>query len=563
MDSNHKLCSVCSKRHISKPSIEWCSECNQAFCTECKECHSLMTTTEDHMTIPIASLDELRTTILSIGNICEDHREKYELYCQHHNKPLCLICIEDHSECKDIKSINKIAKNIKTSESFNEVRMSLEDLDTNINKMIAEIKSNQNSTEDCCSVIIQRICEIREKVNKHLDTLEIQLKGELSKLENKTKNDVQLTLKYLEEKKLQNGRKQKQMEDITKYASDLQTFLGLRHLSSDIIADESFLRSLVENGSLDEVEIAFELDENITSFSNVISKFGSVQLQKIPGNFCLESQKGKQAQTTGNTKSINNLVVQLLNTINTKANSISGCDFLPDGNMVFSNYSPSGTADFIAVFTSNGIPFDNISLKPNYAFDVVTLDEETVVVTSPKCGECSIMSINIHSKEVTQIKTECYYYSITFSDGKLLSNSLNRNIQTIDTKSGKILSTIKINLSKYTSLTSFESKLYFCDPSTNTISCCDMEGSTIWSFKDDTVIKKPSGIAVDGMGNVYVTNKDLNNVIVISPDGLNSRQLLSESNGLKRPRAIQCNKRKNRLLVANEEAKAFLFDISH
>lgn len=90
-----------------------------------------------------------------------------------------------------------------------------------------------------------------------------------------------------------------------------------------------------------------------------------------------------------------------------------------------------------------------------------------------------------------------------------------------------------------------------------------MKGNNIWSFKDDTVIKNPSGIAVDGVGNIYVTNQNLNNVIIISPDGKHSRQLLSESDGLDKPRAIQYDRKQNRLLVANTTGKAFLFDISH
>lgn len=169
--------------------------------------------------------------------------------------------------------------------------MSLEDMDINIDKMILEIQTNKTRIKDYPGIIAQQLCEIREKLNKHLDTLEIRLKEELYKLEAKAVIEMQRTLKHLEEKKLQNATKHKQMEDITKYASDLQTFIGLRHLSSD----EAFLQSLLQNGSLDKVKIALELDDNITSFSKVINKLGSFQLQKIPGNFCLESQADEKA----------------------------------------------------------------------------------------------------------------------------------------------------------------------------------------------------------------------------------------------------------------------------
>lgn len=563
MDSNHKFCSICSKRHISKPSIEWCTECNQAFCTECKECHSLMSISENHMTIPIDRHDELQTSILSINNICENHTEKYELYCQTHDKLLCLTCIEEHSECKDFKSIKKIAKDIKSSESFNEVHMSLEDIDTNIDKMIQEIQSNHNSTKDCPRMILQQICEIREKVNMHLDMLEKRLKDELSELANKAENDMQVTIKSLEETKFQNTRKQKKMEDFINYASDLQTFIGLRHLSCEVITDEAFLRSLQENGSLDKVKIVLELDDNITSFSNVINTLGSFQLQKIPGNFCLESQADKKAQTTGKTKSIGDIGVKLLNTIDTKGDSIMGCDFLPDSKMVFSNYSMPSNTDFIVVIDSNGSLLSKISVDPNYAFDVAALDEKNVVVTSPKTNDPRIIFIDIYSKAVTKIETECICESMTFINGNFLSISPEKGIRNINAKNGRIMSTIDNCLPNFASITSLKSKIYFCDPVKNVISCCNMVGTTIWSFTDDTIIKKPQGIAVDGMGNAYVTNQDLNNVIVISPDGNQSKLLLSQSDGLENPKAIQYDRKRDRLLVANKTMKAFLFDISH
>ncbi|XP_063408804.1 E3 ubiquitin-protein ligase TRIM39-like [Mytilus trossulus] len=469
MDLNHKSCSICDRRHISKPSTEWCSECNQALCTECREYHSLLGISENHMTIPISHYDELQTSILSISTMCDDHTETYELYCQTHDKLLCLTCIGDHSECKGIRSINKIAKNIKTSEYFDEVRMSLQDVDTNIDKMISEILSNQTSTKDCPGKILRQIFEIRENINKHLDMLEKRLKDELSELENEAENDMQMTIKSLEEKKIQNDRKRKQMDDITKYASDLQTFLGLRQLSSEVITDEAFLKSLLLEGSGDKVEMSIKVDENLTGFSNATNKFGLVELRKLPSSLRLKSQKGKQAQTTGNTKSIDKIVVKLVKTINTEGDLITGCDFLPDGNMVFSNFPSFGFDDFISVFESNGKLLKTIPVRPNYAFDVISLDNQTVAVTYPTDRESSIMFINIHSKKITAIKTEHKCYSATFNDDKVQSISPQHGIITIDAENGKILSKIQKDLPYSSSLTTFQSKLYFCNHKLNTI----------------------------------------------------------------------------------------------
>lgn len=46
-----------------------------------------------------------------------------------------------------------------------EVRMSIEDMDTNIDKMILEIQSNHTSTKEAPIMNLQHVCEIREKVD--------------------------------------------------------------------------------------------------------------------------------------------------------------------------------------------------------------------------------------------------------------------------------------------------------------------------------------------------------------------------------------------------------------
>lgn len=121
-------------------------------------------------------------------------------------------------------------------------------------------------------------------------------------------------------------------------------------------------------------------------------------------------------------------------------------------------------SDCIFVFDSNCSHLSKISVIPNYAFDVVALDQNKVAVTSPKSNDFCIMFINIYSKEVTRIKTKFECRTMTVSDGKLLSISPELGLLSIDAKNGNILSTIEKELPHYTLLTSFESKFYLCDP---------------------------------------------------------------------------------------------------
>ena len=37
MATSTVACNVCSMGHIIKSSVVWCSECDEGFCTDCKE----------------------------------------------------------------------------------------------------------------------------------------------------------------------------------------------------------------------------------------------------------------------------------------------------------------------------------------------------------------------------------------------------------------------------------------------------------------------------------------------------------------------------------------------
>ena len=78
MATSTVACNVCSVRHITKSSAVWCSECDEGFCTDCKEYHSLAKATRDHITITIEEYQKLPPFIVGINPFCDEHREKYQ-----------------------------------------------------------------------------------------------------------------------------------------------------------------------------------------------------------------------------------------------------------------------------------------------------------------------------------------------------------------------------------------------------------------------------------------------------------------------------------------------------
>ena len=129
MTSSINLCSVCDLRHISNPSIVWCPECEKGFSSKCKEHHSLAKATRSHTTIPFLEYQKLPPFISQIKQHCEEHDDKYTMFCKTHERPCCWKCtITIHKECRDIKPLEDDIGNTKSSNAFEEIEHSLTEI---------------------------------------------------------------------------------------------------------------------------------------------------------------------------------------------------------------------------------------------------------------------------------------------------------------------------------------------------------------------------------------------------------------------------------------------------
>lgn len=105
-------------------------------------------------------------------------------------------------------------------------------------------------------------------------------------------------------------------------------------------------------------------------------------------------------------------------------------------------------------------------------------------------------------------------------------------------------------------------RLFLIDDISSNIFCFDLHGSVKWKFLNEDKIREPKGITIDGIGNLYVSSYSSCNVVVISPDGNQYKELLTEKDGLVYPRGIHYDKKGNHILVCNEcNGDAFLFHV--
>ncbi|XP_063409740.1 tripartite motif-containing protein 66-like [Mytilus trossulus] len=314
MTTNPRLCGICYQRRITKPSSDWCSECNQALCTQCKDLHVIIKALQHHSLIPIANYLSIGTSFSLVEGHCSLHDDKCQLFCQSHDCLLCLTCLEGHMNCEGVVRISKLTKDIKTSEKFIETKNDLSEIILKLSKLQSQLEDNLRNIKIQKESTLREINQIREQMNNHLNQIESALKTELCEImDDQCHSGIDMTLQEVKKEKTNVEHFQQQIEDLSKYGSDLQTFFGLRKIIAKAATANQYLQTLAVDGKFDKMTLTYEINKHITDFLADVKSLGIIRLQTSPGQIKLESTKDTNAQLVGSgNKSISDIQISFL-----------------------------------------------------------------------------------------------------------------------------------------------------------------------------------------------------------------------------------------------------------
>ncbi|XP_052089888.1 uncharacterized protein LOC127726539 [Mytilus californianus] len=329
----------------------------------------------------------------------------------------------------------------------------------------------------------------------------------------------------------------------------------MKKIEKDIAVEEKFVQSLVKNNTKNYVNISCQINKSVQDITTIVQKFGEVSVSSDPCDVSIQNQKDRQAQImvalpTGN---IDNLTLTLQKRIDTELSNIRGCSMLPDGRMVFSCYAK----DIIRVLKSDG----STDFEIGETFDVVLIGGESLAVTSSESDKINIIDLKNKILKKT-IKVNSHNDEVAYKDGKLIYCARKKGLQMISLSDESVTNVINAKLPLYAHdayVTTFGEKLFYTN--NKSVNCCDYHGNILWTFCHRSCLKYPLGISVDNGGNVFVVGYLTNNVVVISPDGQNHRQLLSCEDGLDNPTVLHYDQSTNKLLVANDYNDAFVYEV--
>ncbi|XP_063404179.1 uncharacterized protein LOC134687651 [Mytilus trossulus] len=557
MASDWSNCAVCDHRHVTKPSVVWCSECDEGLCGDCNEHHSISRSSRNHATVSIAEFKKLPKEILQIATVCKTHNEKYELFCRKHDCPCCKKCVKSHNDCKGLTDINELIKNVKTSNAFYEIEQTLLEVAENIKLIKTNREGNWTSLEKQKKIIEEEIKQTRTNINHHLDELQDKLLNELKAAEQKENSNIQKLLSDLKTKEREITEFKVNIDNIKQHASELQTFLAIKHFETVISVAEKFIHSIIKSDATNRANISCQFTKSLAQITSSVQKFGEINVSCEPCNLSIKKRKQKQAQimVAIPTKNIDNLTLTLLKRINTELSNVLGCSLLPDGRMVFACLKQDKTIVFKAD-GSKDIEIDNIGPT----FDVAFIGDDCIAVTSANIKKINIIDTK-NKKLKKTIEVTSAIDGIAYKDGHLIYCARDKGLQMISLSNESVTTIINKKLSDFAFVATFGDKLFYTDSDNHSVTCCDYHGNILWTFCDTNVLEFPLGISADNDGNVFVVGYFTQNVVVISPDGQRYRQLSSSKDGLKRPQVLHYDTSTNKLLVANEHETAFLYNV--
>ena len=105
---------------------------------------------------------------------CDEHHEKFNLYCREHECPCCRMCIvENHGDCNNVTVMEKIIKKVKTSTIFTEIEHLIKEMIETISNIRQNRDTNSSAVKEQKPIIENAIHELRTKINNHLDKFHV------------------------------------------------------------------------------------------------------------------------------------------------------------------------------------------------------------------------------------------------------------------------------------------------------------------------------------------------------------------------------------------------------
>ena len=524
-------CDPCEYDHISKKAASYCQECAEYLCESCKTSHGKLKLTRSHKLLS----GELMPPKRSAGKmqvldtvLCSCMKHEVSIYCKEHCSLVCVNCRTlHHRRCKtsdideEILSFN--VDNTKTTiGNFNALNKNISTLQESREH---DLRTLSLGAENCRD----RVKQFREELIAQLDSMEAKSLSDISILETQEQEPIVQQVNICKSA----------MNRLVDDNRNLQLAIERADTRSIFMCNIQLSQAVTSLTAITE-EITKEVYQPYISFecNPAISFAGDQDLGKVRCHTSRTFSKG-----------FDEMCITAGNKINVKLQSdaydafISGSTFLSSGKLVLCDYDnkklklldkslqmkesidvPGGPWDVAPVNQHQVIvtfPYGKylqfIQVTPSLALghkvDLgmecrgVAVSRESIYISLVDSGQCKIGIYDLTGKQKLMIGPYSY------NDGKLLF----KKPLYIDVYNEKIFVSDVDEKSK-----------------TSTVYCLKSNGNVLYTISSPP-FKRCRGISVDDYENVLVCDKESHKVFLITRDGKEVREFLTEKDGLYQP----------------------------
>ena len=468
---------------------------------------------------------------------------------------------DDHRHCEELRPIIEVTENVKSSPAIVHIERDLKYIDAAFEKMKSDITNNISEVDKQKRKFLSDISNLRKSLNVHLDKIEKQTVEEMVSAEKILQVELKKVLVAMETKRTDFDNILQDVRKVKKYASDLQTFIGVNEMTSVVDGEVKKQKGAF---NYDLFELKLDFPSELESFVKDVSKFGVVSVTEKHCSTSLVKEVELQAHIPQESKSDVTPQLTKKTTVDfhpmvVRRVRIHGSDILPDGKLVFAEQEGKQ----LLMFSNNGNYEKDIVRFSGTPFEVLYTGENIVAVTILDKHEVVFANV-ITNSIINTVDVGHKCWGTDFNMNRLAIRVIqlptSNHIVYLDPK-GKLIDRVNIPDENSTSISLRDDTIKCTDWKTNTIYCYTLTGQEIWTFKDENVLRAPRGIALDKNRNVYVAGMRTHNVVVLSPDGKNYREILTKRDGLDRPFSLRINIDRNELLVCNVRGPAFMFSL--
>ncbi|XP_069142160.1 tripartite motif-containing protein 2-like [Argopecten irradians] len=541
------MCKPCEKKgNVNIPAKFWCDHIKFYFCESCKVGHHDLIH-DDCEPENITERNKSATIRRKMSATeCGKHKEKLEYYCEDHKILGCHKCIiVDHRKCEAVASADDFRDKIQTTKIENllgELRKCVNAMEI----LIKDVEEQLHTIKEDQVTALQSLMDLRTKINERFDELQKELTDKLTASFKEEKENLDVSRKKCERLMFAMQKTLTSSQDASLKEDTVGTISLFQRGQAEVESCKALIQELEKSSR--STSLRHEYNPDILTLDTKTSlTLGTIlvhqQQRKLPNTAALSERQLKM------TRKINIKVPT-----DEKDCALYGVVLLSGGRIVVGDDANHK----VKLFTENGDFKCEVQLSEALC-DLCRVDDNTVAVTLYE--DKTICTVNITDLTLTVI-SKIKIQNVTEN---CLGITYNNNTFVFGTVTS--LYSVPQNGGEATMLHNIESRcLHLASDKVNgrvfaSIYTSDPDSVAVTRLSDGThtdvlkvgVVKGTTGIDVDREGNVYVCGRGSHNVIQMSGDGTNVKELLTSSNEIERPRAISVCE--DKVVITNASTK--------